>query len=154
MGRLSDILKRYDLNDLNDLAVSDDINPHDQTTIIFTTKPPTLTPAELRRNDDVSANDQRIQNKPCAEAVRAELGRNVVKVVSPLALEPDPLSDTRWSGYWRERIQTRIQALEDWVWREEYDLMRTANNGLPSARAQAREKLTRWYLFMLGDHKE
>lgn len=39
--------------------------------------------------------------------------------------------------------------LEDWVWADEYDLMRMANNGLPKAREQAREKLTRWYLFML-----
>ena len=64
-------------------------------------------------------------------------------------LEHDPLSDAGWSGHWRERIQTHLQTLEAWVWREEYDLMRTANNGLLKARGQAREKLVRWYLFML-----
>jgi|GEM_PF-6665763 len=64
-------------------------------------------------------------------------------------LEYDPLSDGGWSGHWRERIQTRLQALENWVWCSEYDVMRVANNGLPKAREQAREKLTRWYLFVL-----
>ena len=161
MGRLSDILKCYDQNDLNDLAVSDEINLHDQTTTKLTTKPPTLALSGLGRNNDVTPNDLTTQDKTCVEATRVGLGRNVVKVVSPLPydllptpdslalLEHDPLSDAGWSTVWRERIQTHLQALEDWVWREEYDLMRTANNGLPKARALAREKLVRWYLFML-----
>ena len=65
----------------------------------------------------------------------------------------NPLTDAGWSTVWRERIQTHLQALEDWVWRDEYDLMRTANNGLPKARALAREKLVRWHLFMLEGGK-
>jgi len=73
---------------------------------------------------------------------------SVLSVDSRLDLEPDPLTDAGWSGHWRERIQTRLQALEDWVWREEYALMRTANNRLPAARAQAREKLVRWFISM------
>ena len=80
---------------------------------------------------------------------------SVLSVTSRVGpLEPDPLSDAGWSTVWRERIQTHLQALEDWVWREEYDLMRTANNGPPKARALAREKLVRWYLFMLEGKKE
>ena len=64
-------------------------------------------------------------------------------------LEHDPLSDVGWSTVWRERIQTQLQAREDWVWADEYMLMRTANNGPPKARGQAREKLLKWYMFML-----
>ena len=64
-------------------------------------------------------------------------------------LEHDPLSDVGWSTVWRERIQTQLQAREDWVWADEYMLMRTANNGLLKARGQAREKLLKWYMFML-----
>lgn len=58
----------------------------------------------------------------------------------------NPLSDAGWSTVWRERIQTYLQTLEAWVWREEYDLMRTANNGLPKAREQARAKLLKWFM--------
>ena len=64
-------------------------------------------------------------------------------------LEHDPVSDAWWSTVWRERIQTQLQAREDWVWADEYMLMRTANNGLLKARGQAREKLLKWYMFML-----
>ena len=64
-------------------------------------------------------------------------------------LEHDPASDVVWVMLWRERIQTQLQAREDWVWADEYMLMRTANNGLLKARGQAREKLLKWYMFML-----
>ena len=64
-------------------------------------------------------------------------------------LEHDPVSDVGWVMLWRERIQTQLQAREDWVWADEYMLMRTANNGLLKARGQAREKLLKWYMFML-----
>ena len=64
-------------------------------------------------------------------------------------LEHDPVSDVGWVMLWRERIQTQLQAREDWVWADEYMLMRTANNGPPKARGQAREKLLKWYMFML-----
>jgi len=79
-----------------------------------------------------------------------------LKAVKPhliALLEHDPLTDTGWSTVWRERIQTYLQTLEDWVWRDEYELMRTANNGLPKVRALAREKLTRWYFFMLEQQR-
>ena len=93
-----------------------------------------------------------------SETVKTPDVRNVGGVWGLLGVSPDlkqcleqhnPLSDAGWSTVWRERIQTHLQTLEDWVWREEYDLMRTANNGPPKARGQAREKLLKWYMFML-----
>ena len=60
-------------------------------------------------------------------------------------LEYDPLSDTGWIVVWRERVQSRLQALENWVRREEYDLMRAANNALPNTRRAARAALLEFY---------
>jgi len=60
-------------------------------------------------------------------------------------LEYDPLSDTGWIVVWRERVQSRLQALENWVRREEYDLMRTANNAIPNTRRAARAALMKFY---------
>jgi len=97
-----------------------------------------------------------------SEATKTPFVGDVGGVWGLLGVSPDlkhlleqhnPLSDAGWSTVWRERIQTHLQALEDWVWRDEYDLMRTANNGLPKVRGQAREKLVRWYLFMLEGKK-